>query len=303
MFIVNYLLSSMKSFFILLLFLPCLVLAQQVADPDFDYPINKPSYAHGKGPLVLIDEAHNNFHTREGRYAAFARLLEADGYQVSSLSSTITASALSKAKLLVISNPIHESDLNNWVLPNPSAYTSTEIEAIEKWVSEGGRLFLIADHMPFGGGAGDLAKAFGFEFGNGFARNPAVQGWDLFTKENGGLLTHEISEGISQVASFTGQAFTKPEKAIGIIRFPKGYISLRPDTAWRFNADTPRVDIEGQYQGAVMHHGQGKLAVFGEAAMFTTQLAGARRMKVGMNARGAEQNAPFLVNLMCWLVQ
>ena len=181
------------------------------------------------------------------------------------------------------------------------AYTQAEIEAIEQWVNNGGRLFLIADHMPFGGGAGELGRAFGFEFGNGFARNPAVQGWDLFTKENRGLLTHEISEGISQVASFTGQAFTIPDEAEGIIRFPKGYISLRPDTAWRFNAETPRIDIEGQYQGAVMPYGRGKVAVFGEAAMFTTQLAGARKMKVGMNARGAEQNAPFLINLMRWL--
>lgn len=293
----------MRAIFSLLLFVPMLVCAQQVADPDFSYPIEVPSYEPGKGPLVLIDEAHHNFHTREGRYWAFAQTLEADGFRVGSLTTVIDEKALSKAKILVISNPLHESNLNNWVLPNPSAYTAAEVAAIRQWVSEGGRLFLIADHMPMGGAAGELGRAFGFEFGNGFARNPNVRGWDLFTKQAGSLLDHEVTQGIDQLATFTGQAFTIPEEAEGIIRFPKGYISLRPDTAWRFNAQTPRVDIEGQYQGAVMNWGKGKLAIFGEAAMFTTQLAGPDKRKVGMNARGAEQNAPFLVNLVRWLNQ
>jgi len=291
----------MKAIYFLLLLIPLNGLAQQVADPNFSYPIDRPSYALGEGPKVLIDEAHNNFHTREGRYAAFAQLLASDGFQVGSLTTTIDEQALAGVKILVISNPVHDSNRSQWILPNPSAFTDSEIEAIDEWVQQGGRLFLIADHMPFGGGAGDLARAFGFDFGNGFARNPDAQGWDYFTKDNGGLLSHEISEGVEQVASFTGQAFTIPRKAEGIIRFPRGFISLRPDTAWRFNANTPRIDIEGQYQGAVMPWSKGKLAVFGEAAMFTTQLAGANKIKVGMNARGAEQNAPFLLNLVRWL--
>lgn len=290
----------MKAALLFWMMLPALCFAQQVADPDFDYDFIS-RYPEGLGGLVLIDEAHNNFHTREGRYAPFADILTRYGFKVGSLTEEISAQTLAGVKMLVISNPVHESDLSNWVLPNPSAYSPNEITAIEQWVSNGGRLFLIADHMPFGGGAGDLAAAFGFSFGNGFARNPGNQGWDYFNKENGGLMAHEITKDIDQVATFTGQAFTIPEKARGIIRFPKGFISLRPDTAWRFKPETPRIDIEGQFQGAVMAYGKGKLAVFGEAAMFTTQLAGAQQFKVGMNARGAEQNAPFLINLLSWL--
>ncbi len=290
----------MKQLLVFLLFCPLSLWSQQVADPDFKYEDLVPRYAEGEAPVVLIDEAHNNFHTREGRYAPFAEVLESYGLQVGSLSEAITTESLQGVSLLVISNPIHESDLGNWVLPNPSAFSEEEVAVIQKWVAQGGRLFLVADHMPFGGGAGAIAKAFGFEFGNGFARNPAVQGWDYFTKEDQSLAEHEVTKGIEQVATFTGQAFTIPEKAQGLIRFPRGYISLRPDTAWRFNSQTPSIDIEGQYQGAVLEHGEGRLAVFGEAAMFTTQLAGAQQFKVGMNARGAEQNAPFLVNILDW---
>lgn len=292
----------MKKLLVVLFLVPFGLASQQQVDPDFKYSV-APRYAAGQGPLVLIDEAHNNFHTREGRYAPFAQVLQNYGLKVASLTEPVSARTLEGVSLLVISNPIHESDLGNWALPNPSAFSTKEMAALKKWVKKGGRLFLIADHMPFGGAAGAIGKAFGFEFGNGFAQNPDVQGWDYFTKEGQSLLNHKVTEGIEQVATFTGQAFTIPEKAEGLMRFPGGYISLRPDTAWRFNAQTPRVDIEGQYQGAVMLNDKGKLAVFGEAAMFTTQLAGAQQFKVGMNARGAEQNAPFLVNLLDWLFE
>lgn len=293
----------MKILLVVLLLAPLTLWGQQSADPDFAYKNLIPAYAVGEGPLVLIDEAHNNFHTREGRYASFAKVLEGYGLRVESLTEPITTNALKEVGMLVISNPIHESDLSSWVLPNPSAYSSEEVEVITDWVKQGGRLFLIADHMPFGGGASEIGKAFGFTFGNGFARNPAVQSWDYFTKRDQSLAEHKITEGIDQVATFTGQAFTIPGKAEGLIRFPKGYISLRPDTAWRFTAETPRIDIEGHYQGAVLEYDQGKVAVFGEAAMFTTQLAGTQRIKVGMNATGAEQNAPFLVNLLKWFFE
>lgn len=290
----------MKIFLVILLWLPLSLGAQQVADPDFNYEVT-PAFAKGEGPLILIDEAHNNFHTRQGRYAPFATILQDYGFEVKSLAEPLSSKALTRVAMLVISNPIHDSDLENWVLPNPSAFSKKEVKVLKKWVRQGGRLFLIADHMPFGGAAQAIGQAFGFEFGNGFARKPEIRGWDYFSKKDKSLVEHQITHDIEQVATFTGQAFTIPEKAEGLMRFPKGYISLRPDTAWRFRPETPAIDIEGQYQGAVLQYGQGKLAVFGEAAMFTTQLAGEQKFKVGMNARGAEQNAPFLVNILDWL--
>ena len=58
------------------------VSAQQIADTTFNPVLNKPEYEKGKGPVVYIDEGHNNFHTSDGRYIPFARLLRADGYKV-----------------------------------------------------------------------------------------------------------------------------------------------------------------------------------------------------------------------------
>ena len=58
----------------------CLLFAQQVPDLDYNPKIINPAYTQGKGTIVYIDEAHHNFHTRTGRYAPFAQLLEKDGY-------------------------------------------------------------------------------------------------------------------------------------------------------------------------------------------------------------------------------
>lgn len=291
----------MKYYFLLILFIPCFSMGQQLADSDFDYPIEAPLFEQGKGPVVAIDQGHNNFHTLNGRYAPFARLLTKDGFRLTSLDGKLDIKKLSQIDILVISNPIHQSNLGNWVLPNPSAYTQTEIDALKNWVRKGGRLFLIADHMPFGGAAANLAEAFGFSFTNGFARFPTQQGFDTFQKTNKTILSHTVTEGVGQVMTFTGQAFQVPKKADGLLRFPNGSYSLEPDTAWRFNESTFRRDISGWYQGALLKAGKGRVAVFGEAAMFTTQLAGAQKMKVGMNTKGAEENPILLRNLMKWL--
>src|SRR5688500_10957703 len=55
---------------------------EQVADRDFFPVIARPAFAPGTGPKVLVDEAHLNIHTAEGRYAPFVDLLRRDGFVV-----------------------------------------------------------------------------------------------------------------------------------------------------------------------------------------------------------------------------
>ncbi|MHC4507963.1 MAG: hypothetical protein ACYTAO_03255 [Planctomycetota bacterium] len=47
----------------------------------------------------------------------------------------------------------------------------------------------------------------------------------------------------------------------------------------------------------------GRVAVFGEAAMFSAQLAGPKQRPMGMNASDAEQNHQLLLNVMHWLTR
>jgi D-alanyl-D-alanine dipeptidase len=282
--------------------------AQQDPDTLFSYPVGNPGWPTGQGPLVLIDEGHHNFHTKGGGFQAFSRLLASDGCRVDGYGHPFARKYFpADCKILVIANALDSSDTSGWVLPDPSAFSPTEIRFIEKWVREGGSLFLIADHMPFAGAAAQLAAAFGFGFVNGFAYS-GPQSWppSVFSTGDGTLLRSPVTMGLSPdervdtVATFSGSAFRIPDGATGILRFPRGSYSLQPDTAWAFHDLTPRMDIEGWYQGAVARHGKGRIAVFGEAAMFTAQIVNGN-FKVGFNSPEAPSNARFLLNLIHWL--
>jgi hypothetical protein len=54
-------------------------------------------------------------------------------------------------------------------------------------------------------------------------------------------------------------------------------------------------------QGAYKSNGKGKVAVFGEAAMFTAQLAGPEQRRIGMNSDLAPQNYKLVLNVIHWL--
>ncbi len=298
----------MKSFFsltIAFLIFPELQ-AQQVADSLFNPPIISPAYERGTGPVVFVDEAHHNFHTLDGRYRSFGDLLEKDGYRLQSFATEFTESELRKGKILVISNALHESNIDDWSLPNPSAFTTQEIESVRDWVHVGGSLMLIADHMPFPGAAAELAAAFGFEFNNGFARDTTRPKNDFFRRQQGMLNANVITNGRSDpervdfVVSFTGQAFRIPAEAEPLMLLNSNFISLMPDTAWAFRPWTKKIDVGGWSQGAYRKFGQGRVAVFGEAAMFSAQISG-RGRKMGMNHPVASQNWQFLLNVIHWL--
>jgi hypothetical protein len=287
------------------------VLAQQEPDLDYRPVIEAPAYELGKGPRVAIDEAHHNFHTAGGRYKPFAELLRRDGYRVRGLDSLSSSSTLKTVDVLVIANPLHERNVEDWALPTPSAFTADEISAIRAWVEKGGSLFLILDHMPFPGAGGELAKAFGVRFSNGFAvlKSTGMPSTFIFSPDSGGLAESAITKGrmekerVTEVATYTGSAFMTPKDAIPILGFNGNFESLTPDTAWQFTASTPREPLEGWCQGAVMKAGGGRIAVFGEAAMFTAQLAGVQRLRIGMNAPEASQNHRLLLNVMHWLTR
>ena len=77
--------------------------AQQVPDPNFDARVATPAFA-SDGPRVLLDEAHQNFHTTGGRYKPFVDLVTSDGYRVSANASPFTRETLAGHRILVIAN-------------------------------------------------------------------------------------------------------------------------------------------------------------------------------------------------------
>ena len=283
--------------------------SEQLGDPDFVPVVSAPAFLPGEGPRIALDEAHSNFHTLSGRFQAFASLARADGYVVEALATSFDQASLSGVDLLVVANALNARNQTDWSLPTPSAFSPDEITAVREWVEAGGVLLLIADHMPFPGAANDMAAAFGFELNNGFAMDTTKQGPLVFRRADGSLGTHPVTEGRSEaervdsVATFTGEAFQSPPGATDLLILPAGFVSLMPDVAWEFNPDTPSIDVAGWSQGSVMQFGEGRVAMFGEAAMFTAQRVGPERAPMGMNAPIANQNQRFVTNLIRWLTR
>jgi hypothetical protein len=284
--------------------------AQQVADPDFAPPIDKPEYELGRGPRVVIDAAHLNFHTADGRYAPFADLLRRDGYRIESGTKAFDAAWLADIDVLVVSNAMHAQSEADWApLPNYSAFTDQEIAAVESWVRDGGSLLLIADHMPLAGHAEALAAAFGARFQNGFALDGARNGTITFQRANGTLPPSVVADGrngserVQLVTTFTGQAFRVDPgiDADPLLIVPEGFELFLPAVAYDFSDSTPRISAAHLLQGALVRHGSGKVALFGEAAMFSAQLAGPNRQPMGMNAPNARDNYRYALNVLHWL--
>lgn len=253
---------------------------------------------------MALDHAHHNFHRIDGRYMAFAKVLEADGYRMEPNETPFTAESLSGIRILVIANALGND--GPWVLPTAPAFTKEEVAEVEAWVRNGGSLFLIADHMPFGGAAARLGRAFGFNWVNGYAMRDDGTA-ERFSHRQGTLAEHPITNGttdqerIDSIAFFTGSAFLPPPQATRITDLQEDYFILLPESAGQFSDTTAWVDGRYFANAAVLEHGKGRVVCFGEAAMFSAQRQGPDRAPMGMNQPGAEQNPQLLLNIIHWL--
>jgi hypothetical protein len=281
--------------------------AQQVSDTSFRPPIANPSFAAGRGPLVLLDEQHSNFHTVEGRYKPFVMLLERDGFVVRPNRAPFTRDALAQARVLVIANALNKRNERDWNLPNPSAFTDAEIAEVREWVRAGGSLLLIADHMPMAGAAEQLALEFGAIYGNGFAADSNMStGAMRFRRSEKFLGAHPVTDGrapserIDSLTTFTGSAFRLIGPGTPLITLGKSTL-LMPKQAWVFGDTVARVRADGMLQGAAIEFGQGRVILLAEAAMLSAQVAGPQRNRMGMNHPQAPQNAQFVLNVLRWL--
>lgn len=111
------------------------------------------------------------------------------------------------------------------------------------------------------------------------------------------------SERVEHVITDTGQAFrpspgtrVEPLMVLG----HDAVLFMSPDWREEFTDATPRLSAAGWYQGVVLRRGAGRVAAFGEAAMFSAQV-GSDGEPMGMNDPEADQNHQFVLNVMHWL--
>ena len=288
----------------------------QRADRSFDASVANPAYTERR-PKVLFDEAHNNFHTANGRYRPFARLITNDGYEVTANKKVFSGDSLAGYHVLVIANAQGAGDDEQRA---NSAFTEAECDAVRAWVEAGGSLLLIADHDPMGSAAERLAQRFGVSFSNGStedAQRHDPQSSDtsqlVFTRENGLLADHAITRGrspaeqINRVMTFTGTSLAGPVEAVALLRLSEAAVDLAPtvkverkggDTFTTVTYENP-TSAAGRAQGLALEFGKGRVVVLGEAAMLTAQLTRDDK-PFGMQVPGID-NRQLALNLMHWL--
>jgi len=280
-------------------------LGQQVADPNFDVKVAKPSYKKD-GPKVLFDEAHNNFHTASGRYKPFADLITNDGYRVTPGKEKFSAATLKGYDILVISNALGAPQMNLPEAANP-AFTPEESDAVRDWVKAGGALLLIADHAPMGAATQVLADRFGVNMSKMFtvdqqnydkeSNNP---GFIVYTRESGRLADHPITSGrnaterVNRIIAFTGQSLKGPADSFAFMKLADSAMDAMP------GGNSQPISAAGRSQGLAMLFGKGHVVVLGEAGMLSAQLAGPNRMPFGMNKPGID-NRQLALNTVHWL--
>jgi hypothetical protein len=296
----------MKTLFLLvILALVPSVCAQQVADENFNAKVDHPAYAK-KGPAVLFDEAHNNFHTATGRYKPFADLITNDGYRITANKEPFSAKLLKDYRILVISNALGAARMVDAAASNP-AFTEAECDAVRDWVKAGGSLLLIADHAPMGSANQILGQRFGIDMSKMYTLDETNSdkeannaGFIIYTRESGRLVDHPVTRGrndserINKIIAFTGQSLKGPAASVAFMKLA----DTAKDTMGGQNATF--VPAAGRAQGISLKYGKGRAIFLGEAAMLSAQVIGPQRMPFGMNRPGID-NRQLALNIMHWL--
>lgn len=291
-----------------------LVLPDQSGDPAFDASVAHPAYTNHH-PKVLFDEAHYNVHKSGGRYKPFADLIRNDGYEVVPNKRAFSSETLKGYDVLVIANALglrgaaqqlaNLFRLEGKVNVNGSAFTSEECSTVADWVRNGGSLLLIADHAPTGKAAGRLSSAFGVEMTDWYAadeehddpetKNPSFL---LFSRENGLLQDHPVTQDLNSVLTFTGQSLKPPSGAVSFLKLSPTAIEYPR----RLAKATEARSAANLAQGVALEFGKGRVVVLGEAAVLTSQVArsGDRVFRFGMS-HPKHDNRQLALNIMHWL--
>ena len=316
------------------------LLAAQVADQNFHPEVPNPAFAEGGGPIVAVDTAHSNFHTCDGRYRPFCELMEKDGYRVSQNTEPFSESSLSGVDLLVIANALSKDNIDpkqNWATPILPAFTADEKKSLISWVRSGGALLLIADHMPFPGAVSDLGLEFGVNWGNNYAFAANTQIVEAAEKNSlavikgpdSNMMTFDLkgfnetgvrayphpvfsgrnpTENVPFVTTFTGSTFTllPGSQVVPIMALGTGTLLMYPLKSQEQTLNTPRGPGTGSLQGGMLQLGQGRVAIMGEASLFSAQIADyiSPGFKMGMNnMKSAPHNVQFALNVIHWLTK
>ena len=273
-----------------------------------------------------MDAAHENFHTLDGRYYAFGKLIREDGFRAASLTERLDRAVLAECTVLVIAGALAFPDGQTGADVEVPAFRPDEIDRLLDWVVGGGRLLLVMDHWPYPSAAANLAVTLGVVPFYGGASYQAFgelpeTAWRALAQQEGlttdsvrrvladpgALGDHPILRGrpgveppVRTLMTFGGSAFYPAVDVYPLLQVParaNGTVRLRR----RAQEHAPRYALEGWLVGGARLFGAGRVVILGEAAMCSAQIAGPQRLRMGMNNPFSIDNARFCLNVIRWL--
>ncbi|HUR65644.1 MAG TPA: hypothetical protein VMZ03_04775 [Chitinophagaceae bacterium] len=276
---------------------PLFVAYVPVADTSYDIKVNNPVCTENC-PVILFDEAHNNYHTATGRYLPFANLMRNDGFTVSRGQTPFSKQSLTKVNVVVIVSP----NVPTGVIPKK------EITVLNEWVKAGGSLLMITDHdneriysvlESFGVISPDVTYTCDTLHGN---FNISFFDSDHRLGDHPIINGRNESEKIHRVQTFTGRTIIGPPgSAILLPLGPSTTDYLQVDPFMRAMNEMVPVKVQGlRSHGVAFRFGKGKVVTLSEAAQLSAQIFPQDASKTGMNVTGSD-NRQFALNIMRWL--
>ena len=269
---------------------------------------------------VMLDEAHHNIMaTASGGYRPLVHALTEAGFDVTSNTLPFRPDRLATTNIVVVANPNGAGERASIAERATSAFTESEIDALEEWVKGGGGLLLVTDHYPTSVAARSLAQRFGVKLSSGWTDDPnnrrtlpgygPVFGHLVFSLENGLLPEHPITRGadedekIEGVSTVTGGSMEGPPGSVPLLPLSSSAVDWIPTGTSRAASNTsaqpPRdfnpcpscdqVSAAGHSQGVALVFGRGRVVVIGEmGALIDYSVPGM-------------QNRQFALNIVRWL--
>ena len=271
-------------------------------DPNFATQVEKPSFEAEKGPLVVVDQGHNNFFTTTGLIQPLLDLLNSDGYRIDFSDGTVDLATLDRADIFLVITPM-SSPYNDFEDDFSDAYSGKELTVLESWVREGGSLIVFSEHFPFDIAVSGLLETFGISTSIGVTIDHD------FSYESAGEIvfegerlasSHPIVAGkrsVTKVASYGGSALRGD-----------GYTNILKLSDHAMNVPRNWLGVEGgpvgsgNSQGLAGFYGDGRIAAFGDSNGFAAMIFedDVSEDFVGMNDEAYDWRN-FVLNTFGWL--
>jgi hypothetical protein len=259
--------------------------------------------------VLCFNEAHHNVHTSVRGYTAFAEIARDEGFDVVPLAESWGVSGLTHCDLLVVASPRGappEATLREKAKP---AFTGQEMDLLDTWLQVGGSLLLVTDHPPIGSAAEPLSGLLGIEVSLGFVEDPEHAnpegGFLVFSRANGLLASHEITDGASPgesvevVGTFLGQSLSVYGEAVSLLTMgseAQDRFRRKSNRQWLPPGPDDKLrPAGGRSQAIAMEYRHGRAVVLGEAGMFASRGDG-----MGIETAGLD-NRQFAINILRWL--